>query len=158
MNRRRTLLLLGLASVAAAIAVVGGCAGGGDPTRQEYQASVVETRDEVDAALAQIQQATSEDDFLDRLEAAGARIDDAAGALDDAGAPQRLEDENTKLVRALRGLGSELEATAGQVRDLGFERLLGGAAGLNFESWDTVNTILGRLRKQGIAVQPLERH
>lgn len=157
MNRRLTLLLLGVASVAAAIAV-GGCGGGGEPSRQEYQASVVKTRDEVDAALAQIQQATSEDDFLDRLEAAGARIDDAAGSLDDAGAPTPLEEENKKLVRALRGLGSELEATAGQVRDLGFETLLGGAAGLNFESWDTVNTILGRLRKQGIAVQPLERH
>lgn len=158
MAYRWNIVLPGVACILAAATLLGCARDGGTPTAEEYEASVVDTRDLVDFALARIQEATSEDDFLDRLEDAGASIDDAARDLDEAGAPARFEDENARLVRHLRQLAASLEGTAGQARELGYDTLLAGAAGLNFESWDAVNAVLGDLREQGVQVQPLLRH
>lgn len=158
--RRRWLIaatLLGIAAVAGAVLVV--AASGSDPaSAAEYEAAVVNTRDRADFALASIQEAQSEEEFLDRLDEAGTLIEDAAGDLDDVVAPARFEDESERLVRRLSQLSADLRGTAAQAREAGFEDLLSGAAGLNFASWDAVNAILAQLRKQGVQVEPLGRH
>ena len=148
---------IGLLCVACVMAAVGGC-GGGDPSAEEYEAAVVETRDRADSAMAQIQEAKTPDDFLDRLDEAGEQIESAALELDDEGSPDRFEDETARLVRHLRKLAAALHGTAGEARNLGFDKLLTGAEGLNFESWDAVNAVFADLREQGIEVEPLERH
>lgn len=154
---RWTLVLPGVASLLAAGLVA--CGGGGDSISvDDYEASIVDTRNRADQALARIQQAKSEDDFLDRLDEAGELIEDAAVDLRDEGAPARFEDETERLVRHLRELAEGLRGTAEQARAIGFDQLLTGAAGLNFEGWDKVNAILRTLRQQGIDVRPLERH
>jgi hypothetical protein len=156
-TNRWKIVLSVVATVVAAVLV--GCAGDGDsPSTQEYEATVIETRDRVDSAMAHMQQATSEDDFLARLDEAGSLVNEAASDFDDSAAPERFEDESERLVGALRALAIDLRATAEQARDLGFDLLLGGASGLNFDSWTKVNTILGDLREQGVEVQPLGRH
>lgn len=154
-NRRSLLGFVVVAALAATLAA--GC-GGGEPTRAEYEETVVTVRNQADAALARMQAATSEEDFITRLEQAGTLIDDAAGDLRDAGAPDELADENERLIRHLRELAAALKGTAGTARDIGFERLLKGARGLNFASWDGVNTVLADLRRQDIDVEPLRRH
>jgi hypothetical protein len=151
------IVLPGLAAVLAATVL--GCSGGdGSPSTAEYETSVVDTRDRVDSALATLPLAESEEDFLDRLDQAGTTIEAAAGDLNDADSPARFEDENERLVRNLRQLAAALRGTAGQARELGYDKLLAGAAGLNFDSWDRVNAILRALRQQGVEVQPLARH
>jgi hypothetical protein len=155
-TKRSTSGLLCLACLLAAI--LAGCGGDGPPSAEEYEAAVVETRDRADAAMAQIQEAKTPDEFLDRLDEAGEQIESAALELNDDESPERFEDENTRLVRHLRKLAAALHGTAGEARTLGFEKLLTGAEGLNFESWDAVNAVLADLREQGIEVEPLERH
>lgn len=159
MARRWQLLLAGAVLLAAAAVAV--ATRGGDeatPSVQEYQASVVNTRDRVDFALAQLPEAQSEDDFLDRLDGAGSLVEEAADDFDDAGSPTRFEDESEELVRHLRQLSADLRGTAAQVRDIGFDKLLAGARGLNFPSWDHANAILAELREQGVEVKPIDRH
>jgi len=159
--RRWQLLLPGAVLLAAVIVAVAFAARGGDegaPTVQEYKASVVNTRDRVDFALSQLPAAQSEEDFLARLDGAGGLIEEAIDDFDDAGAPPRFEEESERLVRHLRQLAADLQGTAAQARDVGFERLLGGARGLNFPSWDKANATLAELRRQGIAVKPIARH
>ena len=157
MAKRWKIVLPGLAVVLAAVAV--GCSGGGDASSTEdYEASVIETRNRVDSALARIPQAESEEDFLDRLDEAGAISKDAAGELEDTATPEQFEDESKKLVRYLLQLSASLEGTADQARQLGYDKFLLGASGLNFESWDKVNAVFADLREQGVEVQPLARH
>ena len=157
MTKPWRVVLPGLAAVLAATVL--GCAGGGStPSAAEYEESVVDTRNRVDSAMARIPLAESEEDFLDRLDAAGEDVEAAAGDFDDTGAPDRFEDESERLVLYLRQLSAALHGTAGQARDTGFDKLLSGAAGLNFESWDKVNAVLADLREQGVEVEPLARH
>lgn len=151
--KRWKIVLLGLAAVLAATGL--GCAGGG---ADDYETSVVDARDRVDAALASLPLAESEEDFLDRLDKAGTITEDAAGELTDTNPPEEFQDENTRLVRHLRELSAALSGTAAQARDLGYDKILAGASGLNFESWDRVNAILRALSQQGLEVQPLARH
>jgi hypothetical protein len=155
--KRWKILLPGLAAALAATAL--GCAGGGGSSSTgEYETSVVDARDRVDSALANLPLAESEEDFIDRLDQAGTIIEDAAGELNDTDTPAKFEDENERLVSNLRQLSASLSGTADQARDLGYDKLLAGASGLNFESWDRVNAILRTLRQQGVEVQPLARH
>jgi hypothetical protein len=155
--KRWNIVLPIAAAVLVALSV--GCAGGGDSSStKDYQASVVEARDRVDSALANIPQAESEEDFLDRLDQAGAVAKDAADELDDTAPPAEFADETKRLVRHLRELSASLEGTAGQARDLGYDQFLLGANGLNFESWDKVNAVFADLRRQGVEVEPLARH
>lgn len=152
----RTLLSF-LVTAAVAATLAAGCGGGG-ASAEEYEEAVVTARNRADGALARMQAATSEEDFLTRLDQAGTLIDDAARDLGDTEAPDELADENKRLIRHLRELAAALKGTAGTARDLGFDRLLKGANGLNFESWDRVNAVLADLRRQDIDVQPLSRH
>jgi hypothetical protein len=149
-----------VAAVAIAVAVVGLALGGSDgPTSQEdYQAAVVNARDRTDFALGRLSRAQSVDELLERMDEAAATVRGAAGELDDQGAPEGLEDETDRLVRQLNTLAEDVQGTADQARVPGFEQILFGAGGLNFESWDRINAILVELREQGVVVEPLQRH
>ena len=149
-----------VAAVAIAVAVVGLALGGSGGTTSvaEYETAVVNSRDRIDFALGRLSRAQSVEELLERMDEAAAAIDGAAGDLDDEGSPDAFEDETEDLVRLLHTLADDVEGTADQARVPGFENLLFGAGGLNFESWDKINAIFAKLREQGIAVQPLTRH
>jgi uncharacterized membrane-anchored protein len=140
------------------VVVVSGCGGGGTPSVQELERSIVSTRDRVDFVLARITQAQSKDELLERMQEAAAAIEAAAGDLDRGGASTDYESDVAELVDSLRQLAFDLEATAEQIGEPGFGDLLTGAKGLSFESWDRVNLALASLQRKGIDVAPLERH
>jgi hypothetical protein len=137
--------------------LVAACGSSSTPTKAEYAASVVTTRNRVDYALAQITQAKTKQQFLDQMIDSSKLIDDAAGDLDDAGAAAGFDDETKKLVAAIRQLAVDLEATSEQIQTPGYEGLF-SAKGLSFQSWVDVNAVLANLAKQGIDVEPLGRH
>jgi len=141
----------------ALVVVVSGC-GEGAPSVAELERSVVTARDRADVALARVTQAQNEDELLERMQEAGAEIEDAAGALEAGGAPAGYEDDVAELVESLRRLAADVEAIAEQVNQPGFEGLLTGAQGLSFESWNQVNAALAALRRKRIEVEPLARH
>ena len=150
----------GIAVAAIVATAVFGCGFGGDDSstsQADYQIAVVNTRDRVDFALARLSKAMTLDEFLDRMDEAAETVDDAAGDLDDLGAPRRLADPHERLVDQLGELATDLQGTADQARVPGFEDILLGAKGLNFESWDEINATLADLHQQGIRVEPLAR-
>lgn len=51
-----------------------------------------------------------------------------------------------------------MQGIADQLREPGYEDLLQGSEGLDFPSWDKVNSVLVELKKHGIVVEPLSRH
>ena len=81
------------------------------------------------------------------MDEAADTIDDTAGDLDDHGAPDELADQHERLVDQLEQLAADIQGTADQARVPGFEDIITGAAGLNFESWDEINAILAELRR-----------
>lgn len=153
----RKLLLISTAVLAL---VVSGCGGGGGETAsvEEFETTVVTTRDRVDFALSRITKAESKEDFLSRMEQASTTIDDAADDLAGVEPPEEYAPETTQLVDALHQLSVDLQATAEQIRQPGFENLIQNAAGLNFESWDKANLALAGLLGKGIDVKLIERH
>jgi len=153
----RRLLLITIAVLAL---IASGCGGGSNETASvaEFEASVVTTRDRVDFALSRITKAESKEDFLNRMEQAGTTIKDAADDLSGVEPPEDYAPETTRLVDSLRQLSIDLQATAEQIRQPGFENLVQNAAGLNFESWDQANLALAGLLGKGIDVKLIERH
>lgn len=147
-----------LVSLLALVVVASGCGGGGAPSVAELERSIVTARDRVDLALARVTQATNEEELLERMQEAGASIEDAADALEAGGAAAGYEDDVAELVESLRQLAVDVQATAEQLRTPGFEDLLTGAQGLSFESWNQVNAALAGLRRKRIEVEPLARH
>jgi hypothetical protein len=146
--------LLVLAALMAA-----GCGGGGSDSNEDFQASVVEARDTVDGALAHITDNPSgKEELLDRMDEASEKIDVAAESLDRKEAPEELDDERERLVKAFRQLAVDLTQTADQIRQPDFDGLLQGTQGLSFESWTDANKVLGQLKQQGVEVEPLGRH
>ena len=157
MSRRLLVLLLVLLLVAVAI-LASGCGGGSTPSVQEFGQSVVTTRDRVDFALARTTRAQSKDELLERMDEAADAIDDAANDLEDVGAPEDFESEGGKLADSLHQLAFDVQATADQIRQPGFDDLLTGTRGLSFESWDKVNLALAGLIGKGINVSLLQQH
>lgn len=161
MRTGRTWLVVAGVAVAAivAIAVVGLALGGNDSatSQKDYQTAVVNSRDRVEFALSRLSKAQTLEEFLNRMDEAADTIDDTAGDLDNAGAPSDLADPHERLVDQLRQLAADVQGTADQARVPGFEDILQGAQGLNFESWDKINAILAEFRRQGIEVDPLAR-
>ena len=160
MRRGRTTVVLGAVAVAAIVAIAAGCGLGGDDgatSQADYQTAVVNSRDRVEFALGRLPKAQTLDEFLERMDEAAETIDDTAGDLSDVGAPGDLEDPHERLVDQLGQLAADIQGTADQARVPGFEDILQGAQGLNFESWDEINAILAELRSQGIEVDPLSR-
>ena len=135
-----------------------GCGDNSMPSVQEFEQSIVTTRDRVDFALERITRAESRDELLGRMDQAAATIDAAARDLDDVGAPRTYESEAGNLVDSLRQLAFDVQATADQIRQPGFGDLLLGTRGLSFESWGKVNRALAGLLRKGIQVVPLQRH
>jgi hypothetical protein len=135
----------------------GGAACGGDDSDEleDYQASVVDTRNRVEIAFANIAEAQTRADFSKRMEEASVRIERAADDLGEAEVADGFEDETDQLMKALRGLARDLEATAEQFR---LTPELFNTAGLNFEGWAKANRIFTSLGKQGIQVRPLDKH
>jgi len=152
---RRAILTLALL----ATLVAAGCGGGGGNSTEDFQSSVVETRNTVDGALAHITDNPSgKDELLQRMDQAATTIDAAAESLDRKEAPEEMTDEQERLVTAYRQLAVDLSSTADQIRQPDFGGVLQGAQGLSFESWEHANTALAQLKAQGIEVQPLGRH
>jgi hypothetical protein len=147
--------LLPLVGVVLSLAV--GCAGSDSPSVDDYEESVVDTRNRVDAALAEITEAQSRQDFLRRMDAAAVVIKRAADDLDEEEVAEGFEDETKKLVAALRALSTDLRLTADQMRQPGFESLF-NSRGINFGSWTKADRVLRDLSRQGVDVRPLERH
>ena len=161
MGKRGTWLVIAAVAVTAVVVgVVGFALGGSDQpsSSAEYEAVVVQTRDRVDFVLGRLSTAQSLEELLTRMDEAAKTIHAAAGDLDEVTPPKALEDEHGRLVSQLETLSVDIQGTANQAREPGFETLLLGAAGLNFPSWDAINAILGELQKQGIDVQKLSRH
>ena len=142
-----------------AIVAVGLVLGDDDSStsQEDYQTAVVNTRDRVDFALGRLPKAQTLEELLDRMDEAAETIDDAAGDLDNLAAPTELTSPHERLVDQLGQLAADVQGTADQARVPGFEDILNGAAGLNFDSWDKINAILMELRRQGIEVEPLAR-
>ena len=153
---RRTWLAVAVVAVLVAGGIVlaglalGG--GGGQSSAEEYQVAVVQARDRVDFALGRLSKAQSLDELLERMDEAAAAIDGAAGELDGKTPPDALAEEHDELVDELGVLADDVQGTADQARVPGFENILLGAAGLNFESWDTINATLVKMKAQGVVV------
>jgi hypothetical protein len=154
MLRTSTFALLALLAAFA----VGLTACGGDDSAdlEDYESSVVETRDRVDTALAGISEAQTRADFSKRMEQASVIIDRAADDLEEVEVADGFEDENTDLTEALRALSNDLEKTAEQLRLT--PELFNQAEGLGFEGWTKANQVLRVLGNQGIAVEPIANH
>ena len=152
---RPAFLILALISVLLAA----GCGGSSGNSTEDFQASVVETRDTVDDALANITDNPSgKEELLQRMETAATKIDAAAESLSRKEAPEGMADEQEKLVTSLQQLAVDLSQTADQIRQPDFGGVLQGAQGLSFESWEHANAALAQLKQQGIEVKPLGRH
>jgi hypothetical protein len=153
--RRLISLILALG----AVTIAAGCSGSESVSQEDFERDVVTARDEVDAALAHITDNPSgREELLARMDASAAQIDRTAQELDSREAPDGFADEQDRLVKGMRQLAVDLSETAAQIRQPDFESLLGGTQGLSFQSWVDVNTVLGELREQGFAVDPLGRH
>jgi hypothetical protein len=153
--RARSLLLVLLAAL---LLVAAGCGGSGDPSPEAYSEAVVLNRNRVDFVLARITRAKSQDELLARMDEAALLIGKAADELDDKGAPADFQPEADDLVKSLRQLSVDVQATADQVRQPGFENLFEGTRGLSFDSWDDVNKALAGLAGKGVRVTILQSH
>jgi len=150
--RRLVIVLL-----AVLVLVAAGC-GGGQPSAEDYADSVVLNRNRADFVLGRITRAGSPEELLARMDEASLVIGKAADELDDEGAPDEFQPEADDLVKWLRQLSVDIQATADQARVPGFENLLTGQGlqGLSFDSWDNVNKALAGLAGKGIQVSILQ--
>jgi hypothetical protein len=140
--------------LACAAAFVGGCGGGA--SKEEFAADVVAARNDADAGLAQIVNATSPEDLMERMRIAAVEVRGAATDVRGADAPDDLEEERDQLAGDLQALSDEIVATVET-----FEAIPEQAAAtraLNFEEWNNVQASLAQLRSEGVQVPPLGRH
>ncbi|MGZ8783020.1 MAG: hypothetical protein ACXWZB_05925 [Gaiellaceae bacterium] len=149
--RRPVLLTLALLSAL----VLAGCGGGGEASKQDFAQTVVTARDDADAGLAQIVQATSWDDLLERMKIAAVDVRGAAADVRTADAPGELEDERDLLAERLLALSDEIISTVETFESFPEAQ---STRALNFEQWTTVQASLASLRREGIDVPALERH
>jgi hypothetical protein len=136
--------------------VAAGCGGNGDADRGDYEKAIVDTRDRVENAFGSISEAQNRKEFANRMEEAGVAIGRAATDLGEKDSPDEFKDETDQLEAALHELASDLEGTAAQLRQT--PEIFNVSAGLSFEGWTNTNRVLQTLGKQGIPVEPLERH
>jgi hypothetical protein len=159
---RRTwiAIIVVAAAVAGGVVLAGLALGGGDSQSsvEDYQVLVVKERDRVDFALGRLSQAQSLDELLTRMDEAAASIGGAADELDGETPPDELAEEHATLVKELGALSDDVQGTADQARVPGFESILLGADGLNFESWDRINAVFVKMKAKGVTVEPLSRH
>lgn len=137
--------------------VLGATAGCGGSSRKEFAGHVRDSRDRVDQALAQVPEATTFPDLLERLRTAADEIQAAAEELDHAKAPKDLSARADRLVAAYKALSAEVDATAVALDDVTTARGP-GIEGLNFQNWNRVQRALAAFRRDGIEVRPLQPH
>lgn len=148
----RQVSIVGVLIVATALA---GC-GGSDATKEDFRQGVLAARNDADAGLEQVVQATSVDDLLSRLRIAAVVVRGAASDVREADAPEELEDERAQLANRLLALSDEIVATVETLEAFPDKAL--STSAFNFVEWDAVQAELADLRKQGVKVPPLERH
>ena len=139
------------------LAVLASACGGGEPSAKEYSDAVILNRNRADYVLARITRAQSQEELLNRMDEAATVIGKASDELDKKGAPPEYQPEADNLVKSLRQLSVDIQATADQARVPGFETLLTDT-GLSFNSWDDVNKALAGLAGKGIDVSILQPH
>jgi hypothetical protein len=148
-------LTFAVVALLAALAAGATACGGDDSELEDYEATVVDTRNRVETAFASIAEAQSREDFSTRMEQASVAIDRAADDLREAEVAEGFEDETATLSKALSDLATDLEATGQQLR---ITPELFNSIGISFEGWTKANQVLASLAKQGIQVRLLERH
>lgn len=148
----RQVSIVGVLIVATALA---GC-GGSDATKEEFRADILAARNDADAGLEQIVQATSVEDLLARMRIAAVEVRGAATDVREAAAPKDLEDERDALAARLLALSDEIISTVETLET--FPEQAASTSALNFTQWNAVQDELAKLRKQGVKVPPLERH
>ena len=146
--------------VAGGVVLAGLALGGSDgqASAAEYQVAAVNARDRVDFALGRLSRAQSLDELIERMDEAAAAIDGAAGELDGQTPPDAIVEQHERLVEQLGVLAEDVQGTAEQLRVPGFEDILMGAEGVNFESWDEINAVFVEMKEQGVVVPLLSRH
>lgn len=144
-----------LSTVAAIVAclLLAGCGGA---SREEFAADVVAARNDADAGLKQVVQATSAEDLLARLRIAAVEIRRAASDVRKADAPGDLEAERDQLADDLLALSDEIIGTVETFES--FPDQAQSTRALNFEQWNAVQASLAALRREGIEVPALGRH
>jgi len=130
--------------------------GGDEPSQAEFASAMVTARNDTDAGLAQIVQASSWEDLMARMKVAAVEVRGAAGDVRKADAPDDLEDERDLLADRLIALSDEIISTVETFE--AFPDQASSTRALNFEQWNTVQASLASLRRAGIKVQALERH
>ncbi|HXH89358.1 MAG TPA: hypothetical protein VNI55_12220 [Gaiellaceae bacterium] len=135
--------------------LLAGCGGGG-ASKEDFAQDMVAARDEADAGLAQIVQATSFEDLVERLKIAAVEVRAAAGDARTADAPEGLSDKRDLLADRLLALSDEIISTAETLE--AFPDQAQSTRALNFEQWNAVQASLAALRREGIDVPALERH
>jgi predicted nucleic acid-binding Zn-ribbon protein len=137
------------------IEVLAGC-GGSDATKVDFRLDVLTERNQTDVGLAQIVNARSLDDLLERMRIAASEVRSAAHDLEEAGAPKELQDERDALAARLLALSDEIASTVTTLES--FPEQAAATKALSFEQWNSVQAELKKLRAQGVDVRPLERH
>ena len=133
-----------------------GACGGDEPSQAEFATAMVAARNDADAGLAQIVQASSWEDLMARMKVAAVEVRGAAGDVRKVDAPDDLEDERDLLAERLVALSDEIISTVETFE--AFPDQASSTRALNFEQWNTVQASLASLRRAGIKVQALERH
>ena len=161
-RNRRLILIVGAIVAAALAAVIAMVALGGGKetaTKAEYQATIVNARDRVDYAYADITKSDSVENLVERMDKASALIGAVADDVGDAAVAAGFEELNSELVDRLSAFSSALAATADQFEDpssAGFG--LESITSLGLGEWDDVNATLAEMREKGLKVELLERH
>jgi hypothetical protein len=130
--------------------------GGSEPSKAEFATAMVSARNDADAGLAQIVDASSWDDLMARMKVAAVDVRGAAAEVRKADAPSELEDERDLLADRLVALSDEIISTVETFE--AFPQQAQATRALNFEQWNTVQASLASLRREGIKVRALERH
>jgi hypothetical protein len=154
------LLIAAVAVGAAAVVAVAGLAlgnggGGGDASVEEYETTLVKARNRLSFTLSGISTIQGPDDFFAVLDQSANVAASAATELEDAGVADGLEDENERLVKALRAFSTELEGTREELSDPELAGTLGSIRDISFEQFVVVNNVLADIREQGVDVPPL---
>jgi len=135
--------------------LLAGC-GGSDASKEEFAGAMVSARNETDAGLAQIVEASSWEDLMARMKVAAVEVRGAAADVRKAEAPTELEDERDLLAERLVALSDEIISTVETFE--AFPTQAQATRALNFEQWNTVQASLASLRREGVKVRALERH
>jgi hypothetical protein len=148
-HARKAILLASLAAV-----LVAGCGGGA--SKADFQQDVVAARNDADAGLRQVVQATSAEDLLERLKLAAVEVRGAASDVRQSEAPTELEQERDRLADDMLALSDEIIGTVETLES--FPDQANATRALNFEQWNAVQASLAALRREGIDVPALGRH